>query len=92
MTDKELYELAKAGHPDCIPGLLNMITEAAMEILRLEYICEEHRKTPREISLEFQTFMKRLNITRVNEEGLNKRYAKQIAFSSAKPVRRSLSK
>lgn len=36
MTDKELYDLARAGHPDCIPGLLAMITSAAMEILRLE--------------------------------------------------------
>lgn len=36
MDDKELYELAKAGHPDCIPGLMQMITFAAIEILRLE--------------------------------------------------------
>lgn len=36
MDDKELYKLAKAGDPAAIPGLLNMITQGALEILRLQ--------------------------------------------------------
>jgi hypothetical protein len=36
MDDKELYKLARAGDPECIPGLLSMISHAALEILRLE--------------------------------------------------------
>lgn len=36
MDNKELYALAKSGDPVCIPGLLELITNAALEIMKLQ--------------------------------------------------------
>jgi hypothetical protein len=53
VSHKELYELARAGNPESIPGLLDMITLAAMEILRLEGERDIALLAPRDALVEF---------------------------------------
>lgn len=41
MDSRELYRLAKAKDPLCIEPLMQMVTDAALEILRLRHVSED---------------------------------------------------
>jgi hypothetical protein len=62
VSHAELYRLAKAGDPACIEGLLDLITEGALEILRLECKYERNRPPPVEESLRAVQFMKSFSV------------------------------
>lgn len=68
MSHVELYRLARAGDPACIEGLLDLITQAALEILRLECKYERNQSTPMEESVLAAKFTRTYNLTRMNME------------------------